>query len=391
MSDSKELTVPERAAVALGAYEGEKALVVLATKYADIIEIKNPAGRTQCHAAAMELSNARIAVDKTGKAAREDANAFQKAVIAEAARRIAIIKPEEDRLLALRDVWDAEREAEKAAKAEAERKRVQGIRNRIEGFMLNAVTASSGSAEAIREHTTRLSETVIAESEFGEFTEEAKSKRADTVKWLRERQQQATEREAEARRLAEERAQLERERREAAERERQVLEARALDEGLAREAREREAARLRAEQERAAAELRAQQEAHAKLVREQQAEIARQQAEIDAERQRQADEAARIEREKQEAIAAEAERVAAEEQRKREEVELAARQEAERKAAEQRAAEAKRLERERAQFELNGPGADEIVAAVAEQWGVTNEVALAWMNLHTWAEVEVTA
>src|ERR1044072_569104 len=98
MSESKQLTVIERAALALGADEGEKQLIALAGKYTDITDIRNPAGRTQCHAAAMELGNARIAVDKTGKAAREDANAFQKAVIAEVARRVAIIKPEEDRL-----------------------------------------------------------------------------------------------------------------------------------------------------------------------------------------------------------------------------------------------------------------------------------------------------
>jgi len=251
MSDTTELTVIERAAVALGADKHEQELLALSKQYTDIVEIKNNAGRDQCHAAAMVLSKAITHTDKTGKEAREDANAFQKAVIVEAKRRIAIVEPERDRLIGLRDAWDEARAAEKAAIAAREKARVDSIRARIEAFMLDAVTASSGTAAEIDEHATRLSETVIDLEGWQEFTEEAQVKRDDTVKWLRERQQDAANREAEALRLAEERAQLAKEREEAAERER-----------LAEQKRQRFAEEQREAQEKAAAAMRAEREAH---------------------------------------------------------------------------------------------------------------------------------
>ena len=68
------------------------------------------------------------------KAARDDATRFSKAVIAEEARLIAIIQPEESRLKVLRDEWDAKEAREKAAKAEAERLRVLEISQRIALF-----------------------------------------------------------------------------------------------------------------------------------------------------------------------------------------------------------------------------------------------------------------
>ncbi|MFX8160626.1 hypothetical protein ABTL01_19900, partial [Acinetobacter baumannii] len=72
----------------------------------------------------MTLANARIAISKAGKEARDDATKFSKAVIEEEKRLIAIIEPEEDRLRGLRDAWDAEREREKLANAEAEKRRI---------------------------------------------------------------------------------------------------------------------------------------------------------------------------------------------------------------------------------------------------------------------------
>ncbi|MCT9071221.1 hypothetical protein N6G06_07570 [Cupriavidus gilardii] len=78
---STELTLPQRAAVALGSAEHETKLKELAIKHADIVDIKNSAGRDQCHAAMMTLANARVAITKAGKEARDDATKFSKAVI----------------------------------------------------------------------------------------------------------------------------------------------------------------------------------------------------------------------------------------------------------------------------------------------------------------------
>lgn len=399
MSEEKALTLPERAAVALGTAEHEKNLIALTTKYADIVELKNGAARDQCHAAYMELKNARTAIINAGKTAREDAVAFQKAVIAESDRLAQIVEPEQGRLQKLRDDFNSAEAAEKAAKAAAEAERIRSIKARIERFMLDAVTASDMRAADIDAHATRLSETVISLDEYNEFAGEAQMKRDDTVKWLRERQQQAAQREAEAARLAEERAALERERVAAAERERQAEAARREQEAKDRAERERVEAEQRAAQEKAAAAMRAEQEAHAKRMAAERAEIARQQAEIAAAKAEQE----RIERERQEAIEAEA-------RAKREAAEAAAKLEADhaealtenaaidalrRLAAEarqqeeqRRAAEEERIRREHTKFIINGPGDVEIVKVIAEHYDVELGDAMEWMKKFDYAAAD---
>ena len=343
-----ELTVVERAAIALGADEGEKQLIALATKYTDITDIKNPAGRTQCHAAAMELGNARINVDKTGKAAREDANAFQKAVIAEVARRVAIIKPEEDRLLAIRDTWDAEREREKEAKAAAEKARVDAIREKIAGMQAipsMLVGKSSETIAAAIESLEAVEITLDTHQEFAGEGEMAKIAALDKLRemWVAqaavelaaaeaarqaeldriERERVAEANRLEAKRLADLAAAMEVEAQLARDRQ-------ALADKQAREKREAAEAEQRTANERAAAAMREQQVEHEARMAAERAELARQQAEIAVARAEQE----RIERERQEAIEAEA-------RRKREAEEAAAHAEAE------RIAEAERVEAQR--------------------------------------------
>lgn len=336
MSESKELTVPERAALALGTAEHEKNLLALATKYADITKIVNPAGREQCHSAYMELKNTRTAIVTAGKAAREDANAFQKAVIAEVDRLTAITVAEEGRLQTLRDDYDAEREREKAAKAAAEKARVDGIRESITGIQAIPSMLVGKSSETIAAAIESLEAVEITLETHAEFAGEGEVAKLATIHKLWEMFKAQQDHEAQQVRIAAEREALERQRAELAEQERLAAAARAEQEARDRAERERVEAEQRAAQERAAEAMRQQQAEHEARMRAQQAEIDRQQAELAAERQRQADEAVRVEREKQAAIDAEAARVAAEEQRKREEAEAAAR------------AEAVRLEREAA-------------------------------------------
>ncbi|HJP68606.1 MAG TPA: hypothetical protein VJ846_06865 [Sphingomicrobium sp.] len=238
------LTVQERAVIALGGAERENELKALAQKYADITEVKNKAGRQQVHAAAMELSKAITQTEKTGEAAREDAVAFQKAVIAEVKSHVAIIKPPRDRLIALRDAWDEVEATEKAAKLAAEQARINAIRSRIDVFRNAPAEMVGKSAQQIGACADHLSETVIALEEFEGSTGEAVMARNAAVARLREMQAAQAAHEAEQARLATERAQLERERAEAAERERVASEARAEQERKDREAREVEEARL---------------------------------------------------------------------------------------------------------------------------------------------------
>jgi hypothetical protein len=133
-AEQNALTLPERAAVALGSSKTEAELRDLVLQSLDIVAVNNMAGRDQAHRIGMNLKAARVAIEKTGKTAREDAVAFGKAVIAEEKRLVGIIEQEEDRVFALRDSWDAKVEAERQAKIQAEADRMAKIADHIEGL-----------------------------------------------------------------------------------------------------------------------------------------------------------------------------------------------------------------------------------------------------------------
>jgi len=385
---STELTVAQRAAVALKSAQHEQELKALATKYADITEIVNGAGRDQAHGAMMELANRRVAITKAGKEARDDANAFSKAVIAEEKRLVGLIEPEEGRLRTLRDAWDAEREREKQAKAAAEKARVDGIRQRIAEIQAIPAMLVGKQSETIAAAIESLEVVEITLEAFAEFAGESQMVKIAAVAKLGEMLSAQIAHEQEQARLQAEREQLARERAEATERERIAAAARAEEERKAREAREAEETRLRAEREaheaelrrqRAAeeAKLRAEREAAEAALRAQREELARQQAEID----RQRAEAERVERERRAAIEAEA-------RRKQEEMEAAARAEDARIEAERRAAEQEQIRREREQFAINGPGDVEIVKCLANHYGVTVGDAMQWMKKFDYAAAD---
>ena len=102
MTTSKELSLPQRAAVALGTAEHEQRLIALVKESERIIDVKNKAGRDECHTAYMVLKNTRISITGLADNATEDAKAFTKAVKAEALRLLDITKAEESRLQELR-------------------------------------------------------------------------------------------------------------------------------------------------------------------------------------------------------------------------------------------------------------------------------------------------
>jgi hypothetical protein len=134
MTTETALTLPQRAALALESSKTEVRLRELVASTADMVEVLNKAARDQIHSAAMTYRDHRVTIEKTGKASRDDATKFSKAVIAEEARLIDIITPEEKRLLALRDSYDAKIEAEKQAKLAVERARVEAQQGLIDVF-----------------------------------------------------------------------------------------------------------------------------------------------------------------------------------------------------------------------------------------------------------------
>ena len=368
-----QLTVVERAAVALGSSALEIHLSDLAKQHADIIKVSNKAGRDQVHGAAMALRHERTRIADAGKQARDDANAFSKAVIAEEKRLIAIVEPEEKRLIALRDAWDEEQARIKREAAEAEQRRKAWHESQvasIRGVVLNAVGAAP---EKLRGLISELELIEPSEEIHAEYAPVAARAKAETMSKLLEMLAEAEDREAEqarikaaqeaeAARIAAEREELARLRAEAEAR-------RQEDELKAAEARAAEEARLAAER----AELARQREAQETQARAEREEIERQAAELRAQqeairKQQEANEAEarRIERER-----AEADRKAAEE-KARAEREEAARVEQERTEAEENL--------KRTQREANVPDSEELASVIASHYTVSTDTAYAWLT-----------
>ena len=219
----------------------------------------------------MELRASRIVIEKTSKAARDDAVQFSKAVIAAENELVSITEPLEKALLAQRDQWDENERLRKEAEAAAERARLLAISEKI-AALRNYLTLASQcrSSERIQSLFDKLAVEEITAEVYAEFEDEAAQAKAETLARIKPvleaKQAEEAAREAEQRRL-------EAERLAAAEARRAAEEAqRAADEAAAKVAAER------AELERQQRELAAQQ-----------AEFLRQQSIVAAEAQALAD------------------------------------------------------------------------------------------------------
>lgn len=240
------LSPERRAELALNSKDTALQLQQLVAESADITEVTDKDSRAMAHNAAMKLKNTRIAIEKVGKAAREDAQAFSKAVIAEEKRLKEIITPEEDRVFKLRDEYDQKVEAERQERERKERERVAAIREQIDA--IKALPMESANDQSVQLHATihELMELPVGD-DFAEFKEEAEAAKWDAVSALQQLWNAATEREAAAARLAEEEARLKAER--------EQLEAQRLAEEARQQAeRDRLAAERAAEEERLQAE-----------------------------------------------------------------------------------------------------------------------------------------
>lgn len=190
----------ERAAIVLDATKAEEQLRAMVTETADINEVKDKDSRTLVHNAAMKLKSARVAIEKTGKAARDDANAFSKAVIAEENRLKAIITTEEDRLFKLRDDYDQQVEAEKQERERKERERVDSIKSRIAAIKALPMESANDPSAQLHQTIHDLTDFEIGD-DFAEFKEEAGAAKWETIGALQRLWDAATTREAENARL----------------------------------------------------------------------------------------------------------------------------------------------------------------------------------------------
>lgn len=128
------LPASKRAELAMNSDSLRKSLKKLVAKTTDIKEIKNKDGRQQVHAAYMVLKNTRTDLKKDAKSKREDAAAYQSAVIVVENELVGITTPEEDRLLKLRDDWDERERIENERIAREEAEKQQRISTQLSDF-----------------------------------------------------------------------------------------------------------------------------------------------------------------------------------------------------------------------------------------------------------------
>lgn len=228
------LVPSERAALALKSTAVETELRALVVSSADITAVIDKAGREQAHRIAMVLKAKRVDIEKDGKAARDDATKFSKAVIAEEDRLIAIIKPEETRVLALRDGYDAEAARIDAERLAKERARMEVHENGIKAIYAMPGSLASGTAADVMAVLDKVADKVAGE-EWEEYRVRAATAYAEVLDQL--------EALYKAKLAAEEAARVEAEEREA---ERVRAQRQALELAAQREAQEIESKRLAA-------------------------------------------------------------------------------------------------------------------------------------------------
>lgn len=285
-----------------------------------VFDVTTTKGDKEARGFRKELVGLRTGLEAKRKELKAPALAYAKRIDDEAKALNGQILELEEPLDAQIKAEEQKKEAERAARAEAERVRIAAIHDRIQKDIVNAVHGAAGQTfSRISQIISDIGAMVIG-SEFEEFQGQAQLAKDETLDKLREMQSDAlarekeaervkAEQEAEQARLVAERAELERLR--AAEAER-VAAANAEREAAEKE----QAARLAAERDAHEAEMRAAREAQERELAAQRAEQARVDAEAAAKRKAEEDEiAARLK-----ALADEREAVAAE-QRRQEQIE----------------------------------------------------------------------
>ncbi len=277
-----------------------------------VFDVSTTKGEKEARGFRKELVTLRTTLESKRKELKAPALAYAKRIDDEAKTITAALLELEEPIDAQIKAEEARKEAERAAKAEAERQRIarhQAVILYLRGIPADVASASADKVLAALNELEALDIT----SSLEEFQGQAQQTKDESLAKLREMHAAAVaheaeqarikaEQEAEAARIAAERAELARLRAEAAERERAAREARAEEERAqaaklaaereaqeaelraAREAQERELAAQRAAQAKAEAEARAAREAEEQRLAAERAELRRQQEEAEAQR-----------------------------------------------------------------------------------------------------------
>lgn len=289
------------------------------------IDVTSTAGMKLAVTARAAWRDPRIAVEKARKAAKAPVLELGKQIDSFAGSLEARLREGEANYDEQIKAEETRKEAERAARAEAERLRISRHHAVIQYLRGIPADVAGAPTAKIASEIAQLEALDITDS-LEEFQGQAQLAKDETLDKLREMQADALDREAEQARvkaeqeaaaaaLAAERAELERLRAEQAERERIAAAAQAEEQRKAREARQAEeraqAARIAAEREAHEAEMRVQREAQERELAAQRAAQAKADAEAAAKRKAEEDEiAARMK-----ALADEREAVAAEQRR----------------------------------------------------------------------------
>lgn len=309
--------------------ETEAALAALRHRMANVVhDVTTTKGLDAARRDRRELVTLRASLESKRKELKAPALERARLIDAEAKRIEGEIVALEEPIDAQIRKEEARREAEKLAKIEAERRRVETIQAAIDVYRRAVADCAGMTSAQIAARRNEIAATRFDEvwpAQFAEFANDAKAARDSAVIALADLQDRVARQEAEAEQIARDRAELEELKRAqaaAAAREEAARRAREEEERRARESREAEERRQR---EAAEAQARAEREAEERAAAERRAaEDARLKAEADrlaAERaaferqQREAEEAERRRREQREAE----ERAVAEAQRKAEE------------------------------------------------------------------------
>ncbi len=300
----------------------EAALAELRQRYADVaFDLTTTKGDKEARAARKELVTLRTSLEAKRKELKAPALERAKLIDTEAKRIEAAILELEAPIDAQIKADETRRERERQEKAEREAKRVAGLQSRVDAIRAIPVKSVGVSTDELRKTIQALEQTEIGE-DFEEFLPLARRAQADALESLRTMLAAAEAAEAEAKRLAEERAELERQRAEAARIAGEIEEGRRAAEAAAAEQRRQQEAEAAAARAKIEAEQREARERIERQEREARERIAEQERQAKADRDA-AEAAARAARDAQEAV----ERAARQAEEARE---LAARREAER-------------------------------------------------------------
>jgi hypothetical protein len=192
--------------------KAELTKLVVASKGLGLPDHTDKAQLRKIKDARLSIRDARVAITKTGKALREDALKFQKAVIAKEKELIAIIEPEENRLAELEGI--AEKEALRVERLEVLPHRKERLAAIGDGIDVSDVAVLEMDGPMFEGY---VNERIAKKNEADRVALEA---REAAIREEETRQQRETEmREREEKARQEERERLEREQKDKAERE----------------------------------------------------------------------------------------------------------------------------------------------------------------------------